>query len=279
MSGDGPGHGGESTSPAPRTVWVDDLPGQDPIELVVPAGAQLVTPASRIAIRTVVAAGPSLRGVGLDWGAGTGGLAIAAARSARVRHVYAIDVDRANVDATVESAHRNGVGGKVTALWADGFSPRDDSAATILTSLAGALDFIVANPPGSTTGDGLDWRRLVLDGGRRLLRPGAPVLLQISRHYGRARISGLAGDGSGYVFAGTVGSSGWEPFDLKRPDLAELMRRCVAIERSGGAAYTFGAPPSGEHDLTAVQAFERYGADGESPLTRWQVHEFLRVED
>jgi len=258
-------------------VSIPDVPGQDSIELVVPRGAHAVTPASRIAIRVVAEQAGSLRGVGIDWGTGTGGLAIAAARHAAVERVYAIDVDRANLEAANVNAERNGAGDKVVSVWANGFTPQDDDAADALREMRGAVEFVVANPPGSDSGDGLDWRRLVLEGGATLVADGAPALIQISRHYGPERIAGLAPEGSGWIYDGVVATTGWDPFDLARTDLAELMERCVAVESSGGVPYRFGHTASGERgDLTAVEAFEVFRITGESPLTQWQVHRFRR---
>lgn len=244
----------------------------------MPPGAQPVTPASVVAIRGVAAHLDLLGGVGIDWGTGTGGLAIAAARSPTVQQVIAIDVIEANLAAVRANAASNGVASKVVPVLADGFTPLDAAAADALAHLAGRVAFLVANPPGQAGDDGLGWRRRVLADAAPLLVHGSPVLLQISRQYGRHRVTGLADAPSPYRYEGCVAESDWEPFDLTRPDLAELAQRYATVERSGGAPYVFQVGGgSGRRDATAVGALDAYGATGFSPLTKWQLHLFRRT--
>ncbi len=257
-------------------VAIDTLAGR--IVLDVPSGCQPVTPASIVAIRGVAAHLGRLSGIGIDWGAGTGGLAIAAALGRAVERVIAVDVEAANLVATAANAASNGVGAKVVTVHADGFTPLDAAAADVLAGLDGRVGFVVANPPGCVDDDGLGWRRHVLAEAAALLRRGAPVLLQISRQYGRARITELAGSGLPYRYDGCVAESGWEPFDLARSELAELVHRYAAVERSGGGSYVFRVGTGAEaRDAPAVAAIEAYEATGASPLTRWQLHLFRRT--
>ncbi len=254
-------------------VTIDTAVGR--IVLHVPDGAEPVTPASVVAIRGVAAGGGTVSGIGIDWGTGTGGLAIAAARTGGVERVIAADVNPASLAAARSNARRNGVAKIVTTALVDGFRPLDADAARDLSALEGAVDFVVANAPGSEEGDGLGWRRTVLAGAATMLRSGAPVLLQVSRQYGEARIRELAG--SGYDYEGCVGESGWEPFDLSRADLAALARRYVAEEARGGLPYSFrldGVGHAGE--VSATDALEACAAAGGSPLTKWQLHLYRR---
>jgi SAM-dependent methyltransferase len=246
--------------------------------LDVPSHAQPVTPASVVAIRGVASHLDLLAGVGVDWGTGTGGLAIAAALGSEVEQVIAIDLDEANLAATRANAAVNDVAAKVVTVHADGFTPLDVRAGDVLARLVGSAGFLVANPPGDPGDDGLGWRRRVLVEAAALLRHGAPVLLQISRQYGRHRITGLADTASLYRYEGCVAAGDWERFDLTRPDLAELAHRYAAVERSGGAPYMFRLEGGiAGQETTAVGAVEAYEVTGSSPLTKWQLHLFRRT--
>jgi hypothetical protein len=191
--------------------------------------------------------------------------------------VLAIDLIEANLVAARTNARRNGVAGKLTTVHADGFTPLDAPAAEALAGLDGRVGFLVANPPGDAGDDGLGWRRRVLASAAPLLSTGAPVLLQISRQYGRPRIAGLAGARSPYRYEGLVAESTWEPFDLARRDLAELLRRYADVERSGGLPYVFRMRgETGAQDATAVDAIDAHKANGSSPVTKWQLHLYRR---
>ena len=62
-------------------VTIDDIAALGrPIELEVPADGSSVTPASRVCVEAIARHGKLLAGKGIDWGSGSGCLAIAAAR-------------------------------------------------------------------------------------------------------------------------------------------------------------------------------------------------------
>lgn len=160
-------------------------------------------------------------------------------------------------------------------IHADSYRAVDPDEQATIDELRGGADFLIANPPASRTGDGLDWRREALRGGLDFAIPGAPVLLQISYQYSTARIEGLVDDVPGYVYEGVAGTTDWVPFDQARDDLSVQLLAYAEVEAAGGTPYTF-SDGAGGH-LTATEASERYRATGESPLSRWQMHRYRRV--
>ena len=253
-------------------VRVDDTGGLGPIEVEFARGGGPVTPASRTTVRAVGRHRDLLAGTGIDWGAGTGLLAIAAARIPAVERIVAFEYDADAVETARRNVTRAGVADRVQVVGADLFTPVDQGDEPILLGLVGVSDFLVANPPASDEGDGLEWRRRLLAGARRFLRPGAVVLLQVAGHYGEERIRGLEAVG-GYRLIGTVERSPWMCFDLSREDLSRDLHVYVAEEERGGAPYRFRLPDGGEIDAHSVAA----GAG--PPLTSWQVHQFERIDD
>lgn len=240
------------------------------LELEVPLGRQAITPASRVTLATLVEQAPLFSGRGIDWGCGVGALCVAAARIPAVEHVLGLELDPRDVPLARANAARNGVGEAVRVLVADSFQAADPAEQAAIEALRGRADFLVANPPASRSGDGLDWRREVLRGARELLIPGAPVLLQISYQYSLTRIAGLAEDVPGYTYEGELGSSEWVAFDQRREDLSRQLVEYAAVEEQGGLPYTFA------EGLDARAALARYRASGASPASKWQVHLYRR---
>ncbi len=248
-------------------VTVDDTGGLGPVAVELAAGGGPVTPASRVMARAVGRCRAMLSGVGIDWGTGTGLLAIAASRIPAVERVVAIEFDQTAVETARRNVERNGAGGAVAVVRADLFTPCDEEGARVLEGVEATAGFMVANPPASDDQDGLGWRRRVLTEARRFLRPGATVLLQVSAHYGADRIRALGG-AEGYRFVETVERSSWVPFDLGREDLRRALDVYVAEERRGGRPYRFRLAGGEEVDARSVAA----GAG--PPLTSWQAHRF-----
>ncbi len=245
-------------------VLIDDVGGLGPVEVEPARGGGPVTPASRVCARAIARSRHLLWGVGIDWGTGTGLLAILAARIPTVERVVAVEYDRTAVETARANAARNGVADRVTVVHADLFTAFDPADQPTIDSLEGQAAFLLANPPHSDEGDGLEWRRRVLAGARRLLRPGAVVLLQVSAHYTEERIRGLASEG--YEYVETVETSDWVPFDLSREDLRRALTVYVAEEDRGGIPYEFRLA-----DGRVVSAHEVAAGAGD-PHTRWQVH-------
>ncbi len=235
-------------------------------------GGGPVTPASRVTAEAIGISGALLRGTGLDWGAGTGLLAIAAALLPSVDNVVAIEHDEAAVRVSIENAEQNGVRPKVTVVQADLFEPVDPDQRELLESFHRRVDFMVTNPPASSSADGLDWRRRVLQGASVFLRPGAPSLVQVSAPYGQTRTRALAEEVGGYRYVGPVATSDWVPFDLDRPDLREALDTYVIEEQRSGLPYRFRLADG--RTVTARDVLDGAGP----PLTRWQVHRFDRLD-
>lgn len=255
-------------------VTIDATGGLGPITVEIPHGRQTITPASRMAVAAIGANAALLRGRGLDWGAGTGLLAIGASLVDGVDTVLGLEVDSADVPVARTNAERNGVGATTQFIHADSYTAVDPDEQQVIDELRGSADFLIANPPASRTGDGLDWRREALRGGLDFAIPGAPVLVQISYQYAIARIESLVDDVPGYRYEGVAGTTDWVPFDQSRADLSTQVVEYAKVEAEGGIPYTF-SDGAGGH-LTATEAIERYRATGESPLSKWQMHLFRR---
>jgi SAM-dependent methyltransferase len=248
--------------------------GLGALRILHPPGTFALTPASLIALEAISRHQALLAGQGLDWGSGTGCLAILAARIGRVRQVIGLEIEAGNVAAARQNAILNGVAQKVTFCLADSYTALEAAGQALLQNCRGRVDFILANPPSSAGDDGLAYRRLVLRGGRPYLAPGGIMLLNISYQYGARRVRALAEEIAGYEYGGLLASSGWVPFDPQRPDLRQALLYYAAEEARGGLAYRFGHPQERAQQIdarTAVAVFERSGL---SPLTKWQTHLF-----
>ena len=256
-------------------ITIQATGGLGPIRVMVPRGRQTITPASRMAVAAVGENAHLLHGRGIDWGSGTGLLTIAAAKVAAVEHVIGLEVDAADVPVARSNAARNGVSDRTTFIYADSYRANDPNEQHLIDAMRGVADFLIANPPASRTGDGLDWRRAALRDGAGILVAGAPVLVQISYQYARARIERLAEEVAGYTYEGVAGSTGWVPFDQARTDLSTQLIEYASVEAAGGIPFTFSDGAGG--DITATEALERYRTTGESPLSKWQMHLYRKV--
>jgi 16S rRNA G966 N2-methylase RsmD len=248
-----------------------DVPGLRPIRVQLAEGGGPVTPASRVAARAVAEQAENLSGVGLDWGAGTGLLAIVAALNPRVTSIVAVEYDESAVEVARRNVRAHGLESKIRTLGADLFEPHDPCDSEVLDGIRERVDFMVANPPASPGGDGLEWRRRLLAGATRFLRDGAPSLIQISALYGRERIESLADDTPGYRYCGLVASSDWQPFDLRRADLRAALELYGTVEAAGGLPYEFRTDNGTQVGATEVLE------TGAAVFTRWQVHRFDRL--
>jgi 16S rRNA G966 N2-methylase RsmD len=254
--------------------------GLGEIRIAHPAGTFATTPASLISLEAIANNQHLLAGVGLDWGSGAGCLAIAAARIPAVRRVIGLELSAADVTVARQNAAANSVERKTTFFESDSYSPIAAADRREFESLAGRIDFVVANPPASDGDDGFGWRRRVLAGARQYLTPSGRVFLSVSSQYGMRRVMGLLDDVSGFKYGGILASTEWVPFDLARPDLLECLRLYAQEESRGGLSYDFHDPAaSGEQTRTATSALRRYEQSGESPLMKWQTHLFERLSD
>lgn len=240
-----------------------------------PPGSFAPTPATRVAVEAIGRHRRLLAGVGIDWGSGSGCLAIAAARIESVEHVIGLDILEDNVRAARENARSNRAHTATTFLTADSFRPLDPGDGQVLDEERGRVGFILANPPASSGDDGFGFRRAVVAGSAEWLRSGGVILLSVSSQYGAERVAALQDLAPGMRHRGVLESSAAVPFDLDRPDLVENLRDYVEEERRGGIPYAFELPDGGRE--TATSAWGRHRAGGTGPLTRWQVHLFERV--
>ena len=244
-----------------------------PVTIRQPAGTYALTPASRITLRTIADRRELFKGVGVDWGCGTGCLAIVAAKLPAVERVVGLDKIELNVEVAQQNAIDNGCSPKVVFLHSDSYLPSNVAGRKILDELVGSLDFIVANPPASPGDDGFSFRRLVLSGGSEFLKDGAVALLQISIQYGTTRIERLASETPGFTHEEMVGSSDWVEFDQGRSDLRHQLEEYAIEEQRGGIKYAFGDPRRhGQSSINAREALDLFQETGVSPLTQWQIH-------
>jgi hypothetical protein len=214
-----------------------------------------------------------LVGSGVDWGCGVGVLSIGAARLDGVDRIVGLDLSRDNVAAAEENAVANGVEGRAVFTVSDSFDPLDARGRSLLGPLRGRLDFLIANPPYSTTHDGFDFRRRVLRDGAGYLRPGGLALVQALSAYGAGRVEELAHDE--YRYEGVALSTDLVPLDFVRQQLQQQLAVYVAEERRGGRSYEFFSGDTAKGSLTAVDSLRALRA-GETIFGRWQVHRFRR---
>ena len=73
-------------------VTITKTGGLGPIELELPPGKLSITPASRLCLEGIGQNRKLLAGAGIDWGSGSGCLAIAAARIPAVERIVGIEV-------------------------------------------------------------------------------------------------------------------------------------------------------------------------------------------
>lgn len=249
--------------------------GLGEIRIAHPPNTFALTPASLIALEAIARNKQLLAGRGLDWGSGTGCLAIAAARVSTVGQVIGLEIAEANVAAARRNAISNGVADRTTFLLADSYSPIASGDRSLLGAFAGQTDFILANPPASDGDDGFGWRRRVLSGAREFLRPEGRVFLNVSSQYGPRRLEALCEETPGFAYGGVLASTDWVAFDLGRADLLDCLRQYAFEETRGGLAYA--VKPAGERKdatLDARDALARFDRTGESPLMKWQTHLF-----
>ena len=249
--------------------------GLGAISIAHPPGTFALTPASLAAIDAIASNQHCLSGSGIDWGTGSGCLAILASRIKTVELVIGLDIVPANVEIARMNALQNGTKGKTRFMVADSYLPQSEADRDYLHRLRGRTDFILANPPASDYGDGFGFRRAVLGSGHEYLKPGGLVLLSISSQYGGERVRRLVEEIPGYEYEGIASTTDWTHFDLRRPDLLNCLRLYAAEEKRGGYPYEFrglatNGPQSAE---AALVAFETQGT---SPMMMWQTHLFVK---
>ncbi len=248
------------------------------ISILHPEETFALTPASLVAIRAIAENQNMLSGVGIDWGSGSGCLAIVAARIPSVVEVFGLEISPSNVEIAQANAQENSVGDKVRFMLADSYLPHAHPHRTALHTLRGQVDFVLSNPP-SSEDDGFEYRRIVLRGAREFLRTGGVVFLSISYQYGLERIERLTTDVVGFRYGGVLATTDWVPFDLSRPDLIHCLELYADEEQSGGPEYSFAALENPQNPLNAQGALERFRQTRRNPFSKWQTHLFVRESE
>ena len=241
-----------------------------------PEGSFALTPASMITLEAVFQHQALLFGKGIDWGCGTGCLAITAGRVEKVTQVIGLDICAENICAARQNIKDNSVEGKVEVELSDSYVPRTSLGRQKMEAYRQQTHFVLANPPASQGDDGFGYRRSVLRGARNYLEKGGVVFLSISYQYGKTRIADLSRQIQGYAYGGLLSSTGWVPFDLQRPELFRCLETYVEEERRGGSEYQFQDPQAGEVEswMNAEEALAYYQRTGRSPFSKWQTHLF-----
>lgn len=263
--------------PKDETVVTDAMTaGLCELRIRHPPGTFALTLASLISLEAIGKHRELLAGHGLDWGSGSGCLAIAAAKIPAVHKVTGLEISEANVLAARENAVHNGVEDKVAFIRSDSYSPYSPADRAVLAGVAGRVNFVLANPPSSEGDDGFEYRRILLRGARTYLARGGVVFLSVSYQYGQKRIERLCEEVSGYAHGGVLASTDWVPFDLGRPDLLHCLHLYAQEERRGGFDYTFqNSEAADEPCMNARAALAFFEKTGRSPLSKWQTHLLL----
>jgi hypothetical protein len=239
-------------------------------------GSFALTPASMISLQAIYRNQHLLFGKGIDWGCGTGCLAITAARIEKVIQVIGLDISEENIREALQNIKDNDVETKVELEVSDSFVPKTASGRQKMETYRKQTQFVLANPPSSEGDDGFEYRRIVLRDARSYLKKGGVVFLSISFQYGKKRIDKLTQQIKGYAYGGILSSTEWEPFDLQRSDLLYCLETYVEEERQGGDKYQFHNPEIAnvESLMNATEAFAYYQRTGNNPLSKWQTHLF-----
>jgi hypothetical protein len=252
----------------------NETKGLGEINILHPPGSFAITPASRIAIHTIGEHQSLLVGNGIDWGSGTGCLAIAAARIGTVNWIIGLEISQLNNEIARENAILNRVEDKTEFFLSNSYMPILEADQKRLAIYMGKMNFILANPPSSEGDDGFGYRRLVLKGARRFLVFGGVIFLNISTQYSFRRVERLTQEVQGISYGGMLASSDRVPFDLNRPDLLHCLELYANEEKRGGEKYVFNTPDDPNDTLDARAALENYRKNGSSPLIKWQTHLF-----
>ena len=262
-----------------RTANESSLPGHmmsglGDIRILHPPGTFALSPASLISVHAIVGNQSRLKGVGLDWGTGSGCLAIVAARIPTVHHISGLEISETSVAIARENALNNAVTDKTSFFVSDSYTPVDWHDRQRLDSLERRVDFVLANPPATEDDDGFGFRREVLKGARRFMAPGGVVFVGASSRYGQ-RAERLCDEVPEFSYGGVLSSTGWVPFDLSRPDYLRYLKQYAAEEERGGLTYLFqcNAVHAGE-PINARRALALFNATGIMPFMDWKMHLF-----
>jgi tRNA1(Val) A37 N6-methylase TrmN6 len=256
-------------------LYSNETGGLGEITILHPSGTFEITSASRIAIQTIVKNQSLLKGRGIDWGCGTGCLAITAAKIDAVDWIIGLDISKKNIEIAKKNSIINGVENKTEYVVSDSYNPVIKVDKELLERHRGKYHFILANPPSSENDDGFEYRRIVLRGATEYLQTGGKIFLNISSQYAMERIEQLSKEINGISYEGLLESSELLPFDLRRPDLLVCLKQYAKEENRGGKKYLFYDTKDSGVTIDARKALKRFRERGLMPFTRWQTHLFI----
>ncbi len=249
------------------------------ISVYHPEGTFTPSPASRLALKAIVDNQNLLGGTGIDWGTGSGCLAILAARIPAVKELIGLDISESSIPVARMNAQTNAVGDKAQFLWSDSYRPYAAADRRTLADFRGRTDFVLSNPPFSDDDDGFAYRAVVLRGAKDFLRPGGVVFLSIALHYGEERAVRLTNEVPGYERSYLLATTDLVPYEVDRPGYLHYLENYAIAEEKGGPDYVFLHPEYPETVLNARAALENFRKTGASPLTKWQAYLFIRRTD
>lgn len=261
------------------TLLPDETLNLGEINLYHPEGTFTPSTASHVALRAVAGHQSLLAGTGIDWGTGSGCLAILAARIPAVAEIVGLDISESSIHVARRNAQTNSVDNKVRFMVSNSYQPTADAQRRTLDTFRGRTDFLLSNPPFSDDDDGFNYRRVVLRGAKDFLRTGGVVFLNIAYHYGIERIARLTTDVPGYAAGGMLATTEWVPYDLSLPDYLHYFENYAVEEEKGGSEYYFKHHEPPHTVLNARAALENFRKTGEYPLTQWQSHLYIRQTD
>jgi release factor glutamine methyltransferase len=172
----------------PLQLILGEVPFHD-ATLTVEPGVFLPRPETELLVEAVLAAHPPDRGTLLEWGTGTGAIAIALLRSLPGWKAIAADRSLAALDLAARNAARNGVADRFEATQSDFTRPA-------APSFPGApFHLVVSNPPYIKSGDLPGLMPEVRDHDPREALDGGEDGLDAHRHLARGLGSWLAAGG------------------------------------------------------------------------------------
>lgn len=250
------------------------------ISVYHPEGTFTPSPASRLALKAIVDNQNLLGGVGIDWGTGSGCLAILAARIPAVADMIGLDILESSIQVARMNAQTNAVADKVRFVTSDSFRTFAAADQRTLDSYRGRTDFLLSNPPFSDDDDGFEYRRVILREAKDYLRTGGLVFLSIALHYGEERKVRLTeNEVPGYERCGMLATTDLVPYETDRPGYLHYLENYAIAEEKGGPDYAFVHPESPQTVFNARAALEHFRKTGASPLTKWQAYLFVRRTD
>eukprot|EP00977_Amphora_coffeiformis_P002727 scaffold521_cov167-Amphora_coffeaeformis.AAC.18 len=256
----------------------------------------------------------ALHGIVVDWGCGGGVLALLAAVQPKVKIVIGLDYDAQNISTCRLNARQNGLEQKTKFFRSDWFQPlEEENKDELLKILQEKVDFVIANPPASSSDDGFSFRRRILQEATQFLKPHGHVILQALSYYGPTRFILAAEQAADwynhqqqqpkddaqtmrYEYQGVIKASPWlelgsgpggydfEPqLDQYRREEERVGRmryycgptQTTAVNKETISVASSSSSSSREDQPTAVQAMAIWEETKIPPLCQWHMHGLL----